>query len=144
MLYLLDTNVISELVRPAPDAKVVAWTRAQGALDLAISVLTLGELEKGIALLRPGARRTALARWARSDVPRQFSGRLLPVTDAIALAWGQLAAAGEGMGRELPAIDGLLLATAQEHRLTFVTRNVAECAGRGVPVYDPWADKLHP
>lgn len=143
MIYLLDTNVLSELVKPAPDTNVIAWTQRQSTLDLSLSVLTLGELEKGIALLPTGARRTRLVQWVKVDVPRQFFGRLLPVDDATALAWGHLAAAAQRAARPLPVIDGLLLATAQVHGLTFVTRNVSDSANRGVPVLDPWTQRLH-
>lgn len=138
MPYLLDTNVLSELVKPAPDARVIEWTRAQSALELNISVLTLGDLENGIATMPPGVRRTRLEQWAASEVPRQFLGRLLPIDETIALAWGRLSGAGRSIGRPLPVIDGLLLATAQVHRLTLVTRNVSDCGGRGVSVFDPW------
>lgn len=143
MSFLLDTNVISELVKPAPDAKVIAWTRAQSPLDLSLSVLTLGELEKGIARLPLGARRTRLTQWVRLELPQQFLARLLPVDAAVAAEWGVLTAGGTSSGRVLPVIDGLLLATAQAAGLTFATRNVADCSGRGVPVYDPWSGVLH-
>ena len=143
MSYLLDTNVVSELVQPVPFANVVAWAAARSPLDLSLSVLTIGELEKRIAVMAPGARQSRLARWAQTEVPRQFLGRLLPVDDAVAMAWGRLAATGPAARRPLPAIEGLLLATAQVHGLTFVTRNAAGCAGRGVPVLDPWTGALH-
>lgn len=138
MAWLLDTNTLSEMVKPRPDASVVTWMRAQSSLDLSLSVLTLGELEKGIATLPGTARRAQLSQWARTDVPRQFFGRLLPVDSAVAVAWGQLAGDAHAGGRPLPVIDGLLLATAKTAGLTFVTRNVSDCAGRGVPVFDPW------
>lgn len=109
MRYLLDTNVVSELVMPTPAETVVAWVRAQSSLDL----------------------------------PRQFLGRLIPVDDVIAVAWGRLAADGRMVGRPLPVVDGLLLATAEASGLTLVTRNVADCAGRGVPVFDPWTGLAH-
>lgn len=144
MPYLLDTNVISELVKPAPNPRLEAWARHQSPLDLSLSVLTLGELERGIAALPEGPRRTRLSQWAQIDVPRQFLERLLPVDAAVARAWGQLAGAAHGTGRALPVIDGLLLATARVNGLTFVTRNVSDCVGRGVPVYDPWSGLLHP
>lgn len=143
MTWLLDTNILSELVKPRPDANVEAWARARSPLDLALSVVTLGELEKGIATLPLGARRTQLSQWVHSEVPRQFFGRLLPVDAAVAVAWGQLAGIAHTTGRPLPLIDGLLLATAQVFGLTFVTRNVSDCAERGVPVYDPWTGTLH-
>jgi predicted nucleic acid-binding protein len=136
--FLLDTNVLAEAAKAEPDAPVVAWLRAQSALDLAISVLTLGEIRKGVALLPPGPRRTALEHWLAVDLPRQFTGRVLPVDEAAARAWGDLAAGGRRLGRELPVIDGLLLATAAVHGLTLVTRDEADCADRGVPVLNPW------
>jgi len=142
--YLLDTNVLSELVRPTPDAIVVAWARNLPALDQYVSVLTLGEIEKGIALMSTGARRTQLMEWARAALPRQFLGRTLQIEDDIAVTWGQLTAAGKASGRELPVIDGLLVATAKVHGLTLATRNVSDVVNRGVSVFDPWTGVLHP
>lgn len=144
MAYLVDANVLSELVRPQPDAAVLAWARAQPPLALYVSVLTIGEFEKGIARLPAGARRAQLARWARVDVPRQFLGRVLAIDADVAAAWGGLSAAGQAAGRVLPVVDGLLVATAQVHGLTLATRNVSDCAGRGVPVLDPWTGATHP
>ncbi|HET7563570.1 MAG TPA: type II toxin-antitoxin system VapC family toxin [Gemmatimonadaceae bacterium] len=138
MSYLLDTMVLSEPARPAPDSRVIDWLRAQSPLDLSISALTLGELAKGIALLSRGRRRDTLERWLQSDLPRQFSGRVLSIDDAIAREWGKLSADGQRSGRPLPVIDGLLLATAVVHRLTLVTRNERDCAGRGIPIHNPW------
>lgn len=138
MAWLLDTNVLSELVRPAPDPTVVACVRAWPPLDLHVSVLTLGEIARGVALLPVGARQARLQRWLASELPRQFEGRVLPVDAAVAAAWGRLGAEGQQAGRPLPAVDGLLLATAAVHGLTLVTRNVGDCAGRGVAVLDPW------
>lgn len=138
MRYLLDTNVLSELVRPEPDARVVTWLEARPPLDLAISVLTLGELTRGVRLLSAGRRRAALERWIAVDLAQQFRGRLLVVNDAVTVAWGGLAAEARHAGRTLPVIDGLLLATAAVHALTLVTRNTADCGERGVPVWNPW------
>jgi predicted nucleic acid-binding protein len=136
--YLLDTMVLSEPARPAPNPEVIAWLRAQSPLDLSISVLTLGELEKGVALLPRSRRRTALETWLRTDLPRQFTGRVLPIDEAIAYEWGRLTAAGQRSCHPLPVIDGLLLATAAVHQLTLVTRNERDCKRRGVPIYNPW------
>lgn len=138
MRFLLDTNVLAEGARPDPNPRVVEWLRAQVALDLAISVLTLGEIRWGIALLPGGKRRTTLGRWLATDLPQQFLGRVLEIDDAVALEWGRLTAMGRQRGRELPVIDGLLLATAAVHGLTFVTRNERDCAHRGVPLHNPW------
>lgn len=138
MRYLLDTNVLSEAARPQPNGGVVEWLERRASLDLALSVLTLGEIRKGVALLAAGKRKRRLEDWLAVDLVRQFSGRVLSVDEAVALAWGGLAAEGRASGRELPVIDGLLLATAAVHGLTLVTRNERDCAGRGVPVLNPW------
>ncbi len=141
--FLLDTNVLSELVKPRPDRRVVRWVNSASPLDLCISVLTLGEVEQAISRLAAGRRRHALSRWARVELPTQFVGRLLPVDGDIAVAWGALSGKAKRDGRPLSVIDGLLLATAKVHDLTFATRNVHDCAGRGVPVLDPWSGSLH-
>lgn len=138
MSYLLDTMVLSEPARPAPDPDVVTWLRAQSPLDLSISVLTLGELAKGVALLARGRRRTALEEWLRTDLPRQFTGRVLSVDEDVANEWGRLTAEGQRSGHPLPVIDGLLLATAAVHQLILVTRNERDCKGRGIPIHNPW------
>lgn len=143
MRYLLDTNVLSEFVKPSPSGRVAAWVDAQSPLDFAVSVLSLGEIEKAIARLPEGKRRSALLLWAQRELPTQFVGRVLSVNTAAAVAWGALRASGERAGRPLPVVDGLLLGTAQAHGLTLVTRNAVDCAGRGIPVYDPWTSGLH-
>lgn len=139
MRYLLDTNVISEPFKRSPESKVVDWIGSQPPLDLFISVLTLGELTMGFELAAAGKRREELQNWLMQELPRRFLGRLLPVTDDVAREWGRLSADGRKRGRELPAIDGLLLATASVHELTFVTRNERDCSGRGVSILNPWA-----
>jgi predicted nucleic acid-binding protein len=136
--YLLDTNVVSEPFKPSPDANVARWLGGQSALDLCISVLILGELTLGVELMPAGARREELQRWITHDVPHRYVGRLLPVDEAIAREWGRMSAQGRLGGRELPATDGLLLATAQVHGLILVTRNEHDCANRGVPILNPW------
>ena len=140
MRYLLDTNVISEGARPRPDPGVLAWLEARTPLECAISVLTLGEIQKGVALLPAGKRRDRLEGWLATDLPRHFSGRLLPVDDRVAVAWGNLLAECRRTGREPPAIDGLLLATAAAHDLILVTRNERDCADRGVAILNPWTE----
>lgn len=138
-MFLLDTNVVSEFVRPRPDERVLAWLDSQDARDLYLSALTLGELELGTELMVIGARRTALERWSRQEIPVQFAGRIVPIDALVARAWGQIAAGARLRGRPLQVPDGLIVATAQVHGLTLVTRNTRDCAGRGVPTLDPWA-----
>lgn len=140
MRFLLDTNVLSEAARPEPDPGLAEWLEGQSTLDLCISVLTLGEIRKGVLLLAEGRKRDRLHQWLRAELTRQFTDRLLPVDEGVALAWGRLTAEGRRSGRRLPVIDGLLLATADRYDLTFVTRNESDCADRGVPVLNPWRD----
>jgi predicted nucleic acid-binding protein len=139
--FLLDTCAISDGARSA-DAGLTDWLGSQPPEACFLSTLTLGEVRKGVMLLEAShPRRTALATWLDRDLPDLYRERILPVTDQVALAWGQLAADGQRAGRLLPVIDGLLLATAAAHGLTFVTRNVGDVAGRGVPVISPWSGR---
>lgn len=140
MRFLLDTNVLSKAARSRPDPGLAQWLDSQSTLDLCISVLTLGEIRKGVLLLADGRKRDRLHQWLRAELTRQFTDRLLPVDEGVALSWGRLAAEGRGEGRRLPVIDGLLLATADRFDLTFVTRNERDCADRGVPVLNPWTN----
>lgn len=138
MRYLIDTNVLSETFKRAPDRKVVRWLTEQSPLDLYLSVLTLGELTMGFELAPAGKRREQLQRWVSQDLARQFIDRILEVDAAVSREWGKMSAFGRTSGRELPAIDGLLLATAQVHQLVFVTRNERDCTGRGPETLNPW------
>lgn len=138
MRYLLDTNVLSEIRKSHPDASVVTWLRQRSVLDFAISVLSVGEIQRGVSLLTASAQRSAIDRWLATDLPKQFSGRILPIDLEVAREWGRLSADGTQRGRTLPVVDGLLLATAAVHGLALVTRNTQHCADRGVDVVDPW------
>jgi predicted nucleic acid-binding protein len=138
MPYLLDTNVLSEPARIDPNPGVLSWLKTIDALETYLSVLTLGEIEKGLSLMPPGPRKNALRDWLRHDLRERFSGRILPLGVEAAVAWGDLDAQGQRIGRPLPVVDGLLLATAQVHDLTFVTRNIRDCWDRGVEVLNPW------
>lgn len=136
MSYLLDTNVLSELRRRQPDPNVVRWIAARPARSMFLSVLTLGELRKGIEALADGERKQRLLDWLGADLPRFFDGRILPVDAGIADRWGHLVAKA---GRPVPAIDSLLAATALTHDLALVTRNVKDFRYEGLRVVDPWA-----
>lgn len=135
MSYLIDTNVLSELRRRDPDVNVVRWLESRPATTLYLSVLTLGELRKGIELLPEGARKRRLLDWLEVDLPGFFTGRLLPIDAQVADRWGHLVAQA---GRPLPAIDSLLAATALTHGLTLVTRNRRDFQHPGLVVIDPW------
>jgi predicted nucleic acid-binding protein len=136
--YLLDTNIVSDIAK-RKDRGLLNWAEQQNPLELHLSVLSLGEIQQGLELLdREDARRERLKAWLQHDLPAQFAGRLLAVTESVALAYGELAARGRRTGRPLPVIDGLLLATARTHGLTLVTRNVGDTEDRGVPVLNPY------
>jgi toxin FitB len=136
--YLVDTNVLSELRRKNPDAGVVAWFSNRPAVTLYLSVLTLGEIRKGVDGLTDETRKLALLDWLEVDLPAFFSGRILPVDARVADRWGRLIAAA---GRPVPAIDSLLAATAVEHDLTLVTRNVKDFSDMPVQTINPWTSK---
>jgi predicted nucleic acid-binding protein len=136
--FLLDTNCVSELVRVKPESRVLEWMEAADESLLHLSVLTLGEIRKGLAALPQGRRRTRLEAWLEVDLRSRFSGRILPVDAAVADRWGLLAAQARRNGATLPIVDGLLAATALHHNLTMVSRNISDFAAAQVPVLNPW------
>lgn len=136
--FLLDTNCISELVRPKPDPGVMDWMDAVDEDLLYLSVLTLGEIRKGVAGLPQGKRRAHLETWLEVDLQTRFSGRVVPVDAAIADRWGLLASEAKRKGKLLSVIDGLLAATALHHNLTVVSRNASDFTTTQVRVLNPW------
>lgn len=137
MSYLVDTNVLSELRRKSPDPGVVAWFGQRPSTTLYLSVLTLGEIRKGVECIGDQARRQSLIDWLETDLQHFFTGRILGIDSPVADRWGRLIAAA---GRPLPAIDSLLAATALEHDLVLVTRNTRDFAGLPVEVFNPWSN----
>lgn len=135
MSYLIDTNVLLELRRRDPDANVVRWMADRPATTLYLSVLTLGELRKGVEGLPEGDRKRRLLDWLKVELSAFFAGRILPVDATVAQRWGRLLAQA---GRPLPAIDSLLAATALAHGLTLVTRNLRDFQHPDMTVLDPW------
>jgi predicted nucleic acid-binding protein len=136
--FLLDTNCISEVVRSKPEPRVLDWMQAADESLLYLSVLTLGEIRKGVAGLAQGKRRTHLETWLELDLQARFSGRILAIDAPIADRWGLLAAEAKRKGRALSAIDGLLAATALHHNLTIVSRNVSDFMHTHAAVLNPW------
>jgi predicted nucleic acid-binding protein len=138
MSWLLDTCALSEYARKAPAPQVIAWLDEQDESSLFISVITLGEIEKGILKLRGSDPRRSqkLTDWL-GKVEQRFAGRILPLDAAALHVWGQLAAAAELAGQPLPVMVGLLMATAQCHGLTVVTRNVQDFISYP-QVFNPW------
>lgn len=135
---LLDTNAVSEFMRPTPDQNVLTWLRHAHEEELSISVLTLGEIRKGVEKLAYGRRRFQLESWLENDLRTRFSERTLPVNAAISDRWGLLDAQSRRNGRPLSTVDGLLAATALEHNLTLVTRNTRDFESVPVSVVSPW------
>ena len=134
MSYLIDTNVLSELRKRQPDAQVVRWMAERPATTLYLSVLTLGELRKGVEGLMQEARKRRLLDWLEVELPAYFAGRIVSVDAAVADRWGRLLSQAR---RPLPAIDSLLAATALAHGLTLVTRNLKDFQYPDLQVLDP-------
>ena len=138
MKYLLDTCVVSEMVKPRPKKSVVEWMLGCDEDAVYLSVLTLGEIQKGIAKLGDTRRRVKIQRWLDTDLRERFGDRILHVSDEVACTWGTLEGEAEAKGRPVPVLDGLIGATAIAHNLTVATRNTGDIEGIGARVFDPW------
>jgi len=123
--FLLDTNAVSEWVKPRPNPGVIRWMEAADEDRVFLSVISLAELCYGVERLAPGARRSRLEAWLQEELPLRFEGRILPVDDNVAGAWGRAVARGEALGRPMGAMDAFLAATAETHHLILVTRDVS-------------------
>jgi predicted nucleic acid-binding protein len=141
MKVLLDTNVLSEVRRPAPDPKVLGWLDTIDEDRAFISVASIAELRRGIALMEDGRRRAALADWLAVDLPGRFSGRILAIDPAIAGRWGDVMAQARRGGFALSVMDGFFAATALVGELVLATRNTKDFAPLGVPLFNPWTDE---
>jgi len=132
--------VLSELAKPRPDAGVLGWLEEADENRLYLSVLTLGELEKGVARLPASARRTRIERWVRRDLAARFEGRIVDVDRTVAERWGAISGVSESRGTPLPVIDALLAASALVHGLEVVTRNTADLERCGARCVNPWRE----
>ncbi|MBV9136058.1 MAG: type II toxin-antitoxin system VapC family toxin [Hyphomicrobiales bacterium] len=138
MNVLLDTNVLSELRRPAPELKVLSWLDSVDEDRVFISTASIAELRRGVALMSAGRRRDALAAWIGIDLPARFGNRILSIDPAIAERWGDLMAESHRTGKALSVMDGFFAATALAHDLTLVTRNTKDFSPFDVPLFNPW------
>jgi predicted nucleic acid-binding protein len=136
--YLLDTCLVSELVKKEPNPAVVSWLDEQDEQNLFLSVLNLGELQKGISKLPDGTKKNELQAWVALDLVERFTGRILEIDLETALCWGRLQGEAEQAGEKLPVMDSLIAATAATHGLIVVTRNVKDIERCGVRVCNPW------
>jgi predicted nucleic acid-binding protein len=136
--YLLDTCLISELVKRAPNSDVVSWLDEQDEQNLFLSVLTIGELQKGICKLPDGTRKDELQAWVEHDLTLRFTGRIVDIDMEAVLIWGRMQGESEQKGESLPVMDSLIGATAKAHGLAVVTRNVRDLERCQVRVCNPW------
>jgi hypothetical protein len=139
MSFLLDTNAISEWVKPRPNPGLVVWLAEADEDALFLSVVTLAELRHGIARMTVGARQRRLQNWLRDELPDRFDRRILPIDLAVALVWGDVTAGCAAVGRSIGAMDAFIAATARVHGLKLVTRNVADFERTAVTVLNPWS-----
>lgn len=138
MRLLLDTNVLSEVTKPRPDETVLQWLHGLDEDRTFISIVSIAEIRRGVALMDSGRKRDALDEWLRYDLPQRFESRIIPVDEPVAFAWGDLMAPAKRSGRALASMDGLIAATAIAHRLTLATRNTKDFEGFGIDIIDPW------
>lgn len=142
MKYLLDTCVISEMIKPTPNPTVIDWINHHRDPVLFLSVLTVGEIQKGIAKLPDSGKKTVLQAWIDRDLQQRFDGRILDITEEVAKRWGEIQAAAEQRGVKMPIIDSLIAATGLVHDLTVVTRNVTDMANSGVKLLNVWEEHV--
>lgn len=136
--WLLDTNVLSELRRPQPDARVAAFVARQPLDSLYVSVVTFAEIRFGIELVNDSGRRMVLADWLDHRLRPMFAGRVLEISEDIMVKWRLLVEAGRKVGHTFSQPDLIIAATARHHGLTVVSRDTAEYERAEVPVLDPW------
>ena len=141
MNFLLDTNVVSEWVKPQPDSSVMRWVAEADEDSVWLSVITFAEIRLGIEGMAAGRRRSALAAWLDHDLPERFEGRIIGVGLGIADAWGKFMARCARQRRMIGAMDGFLGAIALAQGFTLVTRNTADFEPLGVPVLNPWVPR---
>ena len=138
MSYLLDTNVVSEWVKPIPAETVVAWLAEVDEDQVFMSVISFAELRRGVELLDDGRRRRRLERWLAEELTERFHGRVLSVDLPVAESWGRITARAARTGRAVGSMDAFFAATAEAYDLTLATRNVRDFDGLGIALVNPW------
>jgi len=136
--FLLDTNVVSEWVRPQPDRNVISWLAEVDEDRVFISVISFAEIRRGVEMLPAWRRRERLAAWLAEELPARFEERILDINPQVAETWGVLMARGQKVGLTLGAMDAFVAATAEVHGLTLATRNVKDFRRLTIPLLDPW------
>ena len=139
MNYLLDTCLISELAKPKPDKKVVNWLLKEQETNFYVSVLTFGELHKGVEKLPESKKKEELRNWIEDELKKRFQNRIIGIDMRVSIIWGRIQCFAEKNGKPMPAIDSLIAATGIAHDLTVVTRNVPDMEQSGVKLLNPWS-----
>ena len=136
--YLLDTCVLLEFVKPRPEERVVAWLNAIDPQSVYLCAVTVGEIQHGISLRPPSNRRTELKIWLHDALPRQFAGRVLALDSETFITWGRITAEQKQKGKPMSVMDSLIAATALQHRMVLVTRNVVDFKAEALGILNPW------
>ena len=138
MKYLLDTCVISEVIKPKADQNVISWIKNQDEESLYLSVLTFGEIEKGIEKSPDEVRKKKLQLWVEEDLKKRFEGRVVPIDIDVSVKWGAIQGKAELQGKPMPAIDGLIAVSGLVHNCIVVTRNVSDMEQSTAELLNPW------
>jgi toxin FitB len=138
MNYVLDTNVISELIAKQPNPRVIEWLDSLDPTTLYLTVITLGEIRKGIEKLPPSKRKDSVKEWLETDLLLRFQGKILEITTEVMLLWGELTGRLENEGRPLAAIDSLIAAIVLEGNYSLITRNDSDFQHTGITIINPW------
>jgi predicted nucleic acid-binding protein len=139
MKYLLDTCVICEIIKPKPDENVISWVQDKNENSLYLSVLTFGEIEKGIEKAMDSARKRKLQLWVEQDLKQRFENRIIPIDLEISGRWGTLQGKAELVGKSMPVVDGLIAVSGLVHNCIVVTRNIADMEQSSAELLNPWS-----
>jgi len=137
-MFLLDTNVLSELVKPLPNLKVLAWLEKADEDRLFLSAVSIAEIKRGISLKDKGRKQNSLTAWLENDLLPRFDKRIIPIDESISLVWGDLMGISRRQGRHLSTLDGFIAATAKIYHLTLVTRNTKDFDFLDLNLFNPW------
>ena len=140
MNYLLDTCLISELAKSEPNKKVVDWVLSENETNFYVSVLTFGELHKGIEKLPESKKKKELRIWVENDLRNRFQNRIIGIDTRVSVTWGKIQSIAEKKGKPMPAIDSLIAATGIAHGMIVVTRNISDMKQSGVDLFNPWSE----
>lgn len=139
MTFLLDTNIVSEWVKPRPDPGVIEWLAEIDEDRVFLSVVSLAELRHGIERLAAGKRRKRLDSWLRDELVPRFEGRVLSIDESVADHWGEVVSRREAMGRPIGVMDAFIAATANVHLLKLITRNESDFRSAAKEIVNPWS-----